>query len=141
MNARLLTILPKAFLCCMLLFGCQKAVEDAKEDLVINLITSNLWRVTTFTENGTNITAEFAPYDFKFNKDESVFGQRAGQPDAVGTWKGDAATMTITSSFPNGPAPLDKLTGVWNITKTTLSSVKATRTGGGYTYNLELQKK
>jgi hypothetical protein len=123
------------------LTGCDKAVQDAKEDFIYNLITNNLWVVTNFSEGGTNITDSFAPYQFKFNKDESVFGQRTGFTDATGTWKGDAGTMTITSSFPSGPAPLDKLTGVWNITRTTLSSVKATRTAGGVVFNLDLQKK
>ena len=126
----------------MLLFGCQKAVEEAKEDLVMNLITSNLWIVNGFTENGSNISSSFTGYDFKFNEDESVFGRKSGLPDAVGTWRGDAATMTITSNFPSGPTPLEKFNGVWQITKTTLSSVKATRTGtSGISYTLELIKK
>lgn len=140
MHRLLLTFLGFALLSTTLT-GCKKTVEDAKEDFVISLITNNLWTVSQFTEGGSNLTTDFAPYDFKFNRDETVLGRRTGQPDAQGTWRGDAASMTITSSFPNGPAPLNKLTGVWNITKTTLSSVKATRTAGGVVYNLDLVKK
>ena len=128
---------------CSLIFssGCKEEIQKAKEDLVVDLIVNNLWVVTNFTEGSTNITASFAPYDFKFNRDESVLGRKTGAPDAVGTWKGSAAAMTITSNFPSGPAPLDKLNGVWNITKTTLSTVKSTRTENGVTYFLDLQKK
>ncbi|HSC52464.1 MAG TPA: hypothetical protein VLC98_02515 [Phnomibacter sp.] len=121
--------------------GCKEEIQKAKEDLVVDLIVNNIWVVTNFTEGSSNITANFSSYDFKFNRDESVYGRKAGSPDAVGTWKGDAAAMTITSSFPLGTEPLTKLTGVWNITKTTMSSVKSTRTEGGVTYFLELQKK
>jgi hypothetical protein len=130
-------------LACCLLFssGCKEEIQQAKEDLVVDLIVNNLWVVTNFTEGTTNITSSFAPYDFKFNRDETVFGRKTGAPDAVGTWKGSAAAMTITSNFPSGPTPLDKLNGVWNITKTTLSSVKSTRTENGVTYFLDLQKK
>ncbi len=121
--------------------GCKKTIENVKEDFVINLITNNIWLVTNFTEGSDNLTSSFVPYEFKFNKDETVHGIKTGAPDALGTWKGDANSMTITSSFPNGPVPLNKLTGVWHITKTTLSSVKATRTEGGMVYYLDLVKK
>lgn len=121
--------------------GCKKAIQNAQEDFVVNLITNNLWVVTLYSENGANQTALFDGYDFKFNKDLTVFGRKTGQADAAGTWKGDATAMTITSGFPNGPAPLTKLTGVWNITKTTLTSVKSSRTENGITYNLDLLKK
>ena len=122
-------------------WGCKKTIENAQEDFVVNLITNNLWVITLYSENGTDQSALFNGYDFKFNRNLTVYGRITGQPDAAGTWKGDVAAMTITSSFPNGPAPLTKLTGVWNITRTTLSSVKSTRTENGVVYNLDLQKK
>lgn len=138
-NARKIVSVLVLILLCQ--YSCKKAIQTAQEDFVVNLITSNLWTVTLYSENGTNQTALFAGYDFKFNKDLTVWGQLAGQPDAAGTWRGDASAMTITSAFPNGPAPLQKLTGIWNITRTTLSSVKSTRTENGVTYLLDLQKK
>lgn len=130
-------------LACSLFFlaGCKEEIQQAKEDLVVDLIVNNLWVVTNFTEGSNNITASFAPYDFKFNRDESVLGRKTGSPDAVGSWRGSAEAMTITSNFPSGPTPLEKLNGVWNITKTTLSTVKSTRTVNGVTYFLDLQKK
>jgi hypothetical protein len=139
MTRKLLT--PLLTFSLLFLFGCKEEVQKAKEDLVVDLIVNNLWVVTNFTEGANNITTSFAPYDFKFNRDESVLGRKAGASDAVGTWKGSAENMTITSSFPTGPAPLDKLTGVWNITKTTLTTVKSTRSENGITYFLDLQKK
>jgi hypothetical protein len=121
--------------------ACKKAVQKAQEDFVVNLIVNNTWMVTNFAEGSNNITASFTPYEFKFNKNETVFGKRTGQPDAMGTWKGDANSMTITAGFPSGPEPLNKLTGVWLITRTTLTTVTATRTEAGVVYNLSLASK
>jgi hypothetical protein len=121
--------------------ACKKAVENVKEDLVMDLITNNLWLISNFKEGTTDLTGNFAAYQFKFNRDGSVLGQKSGEPDAVGNWKGNSDDMSITSSFPSGPAPLDKLTGKWMITKTTLSSVKSNRVAGSITYNLDLVKK
>jgi hypothetical protein len=121
--------------------GCKKAVEAAKEDLLMNLITDNLWLVSNFKEGNTDLTNNFSVYEFKFNKDGTVYGKSAGQPDASGTWKGNSEDLSITSAFPNGPSPLDKLTGKWMITKTTMSSVKSNRVQGSTTYYLDLIKK
>lgn len=130
-----------AFVSLALLPACKKAVQKAQEDFVVNLIVNNTWVVTNFAEGSNNITASFTPYEFKFNRDETVFGKRTGQPDAVGTWRGDANSMTITAGFPSGPAPLNKLTGVWTITRTTLTTVTATRSEGSVVYNLSLVSK
>lgn len=121
--------------------SCKKAIQQAQEDFVVNLIVNNTWVVTNFAEGSNNITTAFAPYEFKFNRDETVFGKKTGEPDAIGTWKGNATSMTITAAFPSGPAPLNKLTGVWLITRTTLTSVTANRTEGSVTYYLSLSSK
>jgi hypothetical protein len=121
--------------------GCKKAIQNAQEDALMRLITNNIWLVTSYKEGNEDMTALFAPYEFKFNKDKSVLGKKAGAPDAVGSWVGSAETMSITSAFPNGPEPLTKLTGVWQVTKSTLTTVNSTREANGKIYYLNLKSK
>jgi len=125
-----------------MLMGCpKKIIEDIKQNYVMDLITGNIWVVKAFSEGSADLTTDFAPYEFKFNKDLTVFGQKAGTPDAVGTWLGDATTMTIQAAFPNETTILKKLTGTWKITSNTLSEVKANRFEGATEFKLHLQKK
>ncbi|TAD81093.1 MAG: hypothetical protein EAY75_18215 [Bacteroidetes bacterium] len=121
--------------------GCKKAVEKVAEDFMVNLITNNLWVVDEFLEGSVNHTNDFKPYEFKFNKDGSVFGQRASMPNEVGTWQANSEAQTITSNFPVAPHPCNKLNGVWQIKKTTLSSVNAVRLEGSTEFKLFLVKK
>jgi hypothetical protein len=122
--------------------GCsEKAIEQKKEDLLVQLITTNIWVMSSFFENTTDLSAQFNGYEFKFNTDGTVFGIKAGQANAVGTWVGSTAAMTIVSNFPNETSVLKKLNGTFNITSTTLSSVKATRTEGSNEFKLYLVKK
>ena len=121
--------------------GCKKTVTKAAEDFMINLITNNIWLVSNFSEAGTNLTADFSVYEYKFNKDGSVWGQKTGVVNEVGTWAGNSDAQTITSFFPNSPHPCNKLNGVWQIQKTTLSSVTANRFEGSTEYKLYLVKK
>ena len=125
-------------------FSCSKEQkEQAKEDLVVNLITNNIWVVKNFTEDNNDLTLEFSDYEFKFNKDGTVYGIHlsAPQPNAVGTWLGNATAMTIESYFKNETSVLKKLNGVWKIYDNTLSEVKAKRIEGQTEFKLYLIKK
>ena len=121
--------------------GCKKTVENAAEDFMTNLITNNLWLVDGFSAGTTIYTSDYSSYEFKFNKDGSVYGRKTGANDEVGTWKPDANAQTIISNFPNSPHPCNKLNGLWQIQKTTLSSVQANRFEAGVEYKLSLVKK
>lgn len=125
-----------------LLWGCPaKIIEQKKEDLVIKLITSNIWLMDNFYEGTTNLTTDFAAYEFKFNEDGSVYGMRTGLPNAVGTWTASAATMTIQSNFPTETGILKKLNGTFTITNSSLSDVSAHRFEGTVELKLHLIKK
>lgn len=125
-----------------MLLGCpDKIIEQKKEDLLVNLITSNLWVMNSFSEGSVNLTTDFAPYEFKFNNDGTVFGIRGGFPNATGTWVGNATTMTIQSNFPTETSVLRKLNGTFTITSSSLSDVKANRFEGTTELKLHLIKK
>lgn len=111
-------ILCVAMLAGMLSGSCKKAVDNIKQDLMVQLITNNTWVITNYTEGTENKTADYSPYAFKFNKDWSVNAMNNGVSEATGTWLGSEANQSITSDFPNATAPLDKLNGVWIVTNT-----------------------
>jgi hypothetical protein len=121
--------------------GCKKTVENAGEDFMTNLITNNLWLVDGFSVGTTIYTADFSSFEYKFNKDGSVYGRKTGASDEIGTWRPDANAQTISSNFPNSPHPCNKLNGLWQIQKTTLNSVQANRFDAGVEYKLSLVKK
>lgn len=124
------------------LWGCSsKFIEQKKEDLLINLITSNIWIMNSFYEGTTDLTASFAGYEFKFNNDGTVYGLKTGSPTASGTWAGNVSTMTIQSNFPTETGVFKKLNGTFTITSSTLSEVKANRFEGSTEYKLHLVKK
>ena len=124
------------------IWGCPgKIVEQKKEDLLVNLITSNIWIMNSFYEGTTNLSTDFAPYEFKFNTDRTVYGIKAGSPNAIGTWVGNAAAMTIQSNFPTETGILKKLNGTFTVTSSTLSEVKANRFEGLVEFKLHLVKK
>ena len=119
-----------------------KVVEKAKEDIVVNIITSTKWTVTKYLIGpDSNVTAAFAPYEFQFNKDNTVFGMRTGMANDVGSWAGDATAKTIVSNFPGAADPLKKLNGTWVIFYNTFSVVKARREENGVTLELNLGAK
>ena len=102
------------------LFACEKTKNNIIEDLMIKLITENVWYVSKFNVGGSSITSEFNGYDFHFGKDNAVRAKKAGQADVVGTWVGSQESQSITANFPGASAPVSKLTGVWLITNTDL---------------------
>jgi len=102
------------------LFACKKTKDNIIEDLMIKLITENVWYVTKFNVAGVSNTSEFNGYDFYFGKDNKVTAKKAGQADIVGTWVGSQEGQSIDSKFPGAPLPISKLTGVWLVTNTDL---------------------
>src|SRR5690349_12211054 len=91
--------------------GCKKTIDNIKEDLVIKAMTDGYWVVTSFTNNGTTITTDFAPYKFKYYSNKTVDAINNGTVEKTGTWDGDAATMTTWASFLNASPTLTLING------------------------------
>jgi hypothetical protein len=98
--------------------GCKKTVDNIKEDLMVNLITSNTWIIVRYLDGGSNITSTFSTYEFKFYKSGKVDAVKDGATQASGTWVGSEANQSITSEFPSTSDPFNKLTGIWIVTNT-----------------------
>ncbi len=128
---------------CFLLLGfvsCKKAIENKKEDLVVDAMTDGVWIVEQYFENSVNISNDFLNYDFQFYKDGTVKGTKAGNI-SNGTWTGSASTYTITSNFPGASDPVLKLNGSWKITDSYWDYVEAEMPTASGKNILHLRKK
>lgn len=106
------------------LSSCKKLVEDQKRDALIKAIITGQWRVESYTEGTTAVTAQFEGYQFQFNENGSVAGI-TGSQTTMGTWAGDIQNYSIMSDFPGAVDPIRKLNGTWKITDSEWNSVVA----------------
>lgn len=128
MYRRTRTLLP--FLCLVLMTGsCKKAIQNAQEDLVIKAMTDGQWKVTSFTLNGNNITADFTNYRFKYYSDKTVDAINNGSLEKKGNWDGDATSMTTSANFTSPVYPLNLINGSWKITRNSWTYVEAYQNG------------
>lgn len=120
--------------------GCKKTVEKVQQDLVILAMTDGQWGVTNFTQNGNNITSDFAPYKFKYYSNKTVDAIKNGTVEKTGNWDGDAASMTTWASFSSPPYPLTLINGSWHIDRNSWTYVEATQVAGTETRTMRLDK-
>jgi hypothetical protein len=123
--------------------SCKKTIDAIKEQVVVDAITDGIWTVTRFTEAGTNKTTDYTGWEFQYFNNGTSVAKKTGQPDVPGTWSGNAADWTFTATFTvTPPVPLDKLAGVWTVTRAVATNKGSySRTIGGVVYELELTKK
>lgn len=124
----------------LLVSACSKTVEEKQQDLVIQAMTDGQWGVTSFTLNGTNITADFATYKFKYYENKTVDAIKSGTVEKTGQWDGDVSTMTTWANFSGAVYPLDLINGSWHIDRNSWTYVEASQTNGGNTKTMRLDK-
>lgn len=134
------------FLICLIAVGlsmsaCKKKVEAVQEDLLVKLIVDGQWAVTKYTKGVADVTADFSPYSFQFNKNFTVDALKNSTVETSGTWNGSIVTKTITSNFPNPNPILALLNGTWLVTDSGLDYVESTQTINGENRFLRLVKK
>ncbi len=122
------------------LAGCNKPIEQIQQDLVLKAMTDGQWAVTSFTQNGTNITADFTAYKFKYYSDKTVDAIKNGVVEKTGTWDGNATTMTTSANFLSPPYPLNLINGNWHIDNNSWTFVVATQTLGSDSKTMRLDK-
>jgi hypothetical protein len=124
-----------------LLFSCKRTIEKKQQDIVITAMTSGRWYVSEYLVGTTNVTSEFAGYEFQFYENGTVDGIK-GTSTTSGTWSGNANNYTITSNFSSAAGlPLTRLNGTWKWTDSDFSYVKTYYVNGSETYYLSLRKK
>lgn len=132
-------LLVSALLSCSLL-ACQKQIQEIQEDLVIKAMTSGQWKLTTFVQNGSDRTADFIGFRFRYNRNYTLEAIRNGIIEQRGTWNGSASTRTISANFPNATDPIDGVNGNWNITRSGATYVEATQSQNGIQKTIRLDK-
>lgn len=123
-----------------LLTGCKKLIEEIQQDAVVKAMTDGQWKVTSFIQNGNNITADFSTYKFQYYSNKTVDAINNGSVEKTGTWDGDASTMTTSANFVGVSAPLSLINGSWHIDDNGWTYVKATQTVGAETKTMRLDK-
>jgi hypothetical protein len=120
--------------------SCKKAIEQAKEDLVIKAMTDGQWTITSFLLNGSNITPDFSTYRFKYYSNKTVDAINNGTVEKTGTWDGNASTMTTSANFISPAYPLNLINGNWQIIRNSWTYVEASQTVGSDTKFMRLDK-
>ena len=120
--------------------SCKKQIDQKKEDIIMSAITDGIWIVEFYSEGSTDISSNFADYDFQFFKDGKVTGTKIGVT-TNGTWVGNATNYTITSTFTTSSDTLLKMNGVWKLTDSYLDYVEAEKTTATGINYLHLRKK
>ncbi|MBV4357026.1 hypothetical protein [Pinibacter aurantiacus] len=135
MNHKLLILLLTPLL---ISISCKKAIDRKKEQIVIAAVTNGRWVVTQFSNNGTDITTNFAGYEFQFYESGSVDAYWLMNKN-TGTWSGDINALTITAHFQPANDTLQQLNEIWKITDSDWDYVRASGANG--TKMLYLKKK
>jgi len=120
--------------------SCKKTVEKIGEDLVIKAMTDGQWKITKFTQNGTDITTNFSGYKFQYYSNKTVDAILNGVTERTGVWDGNATAMTTWANFAGAPNPISLINGTWNITDSGWTYVEAKQTNGTEVKTLRLDK-
>ena len=120
--------------------GCKKSIQQIQQDLVIQAMTDGYWKITNFTRNGTDITADYSAYKFKYYSNKTVDAIKNGTVEITGNWDGSATAMTTYANFSSPPYPIDLINGTWHINNNSWTFVLATQTVGSETRVMRLDK-
>lgn len=119
-------------------FGCNK--EKKAENLVVQAMVNGQWKVTNFNKGGTDMTSDFASYQFQFKNNFTVDALNSGSVEKTGSWNADATSQSITSNFQNAVNPVALLNGTWIITNNSWTWVEAKQSVNGELMSLRLDK-
>lgn len=138
---RMKQIVLSLFTFLLLSTSCKKAIEQIQEDLVIKAMTDGQWAITSFIQNGNNITGDFSGYTFKYKDNpKKVDAIRNAVTEMTGDWGGNSADLTTWANFSGAPSPLSLINGTWKITRNSWTYVEATQNVGSETKFMRLDK-
>lgn len=119
---RLMLIVPVLFAICV--FSCKKYIQQQEQNAANAAITNGLWYVSAYKQNGSDSTAAFSGYLFKFDANSTVTATK-GNAAVTGQWSDNIVARTVTANFPGAGAPLVYLNETWTITDSYTDSVAA----------------
>lgn len=125
---------------CFLTNSCvKKIVEEATNDLFVSIMTTGKWKVTSYMEETTDLTASFMGWETQFFSNNTSISIK-GTSTVNGTWSGGLATNKMTVNTVSPIAPLEKLIGTWDIVNGTFTTAKFSQYRNGVNLKLELTK-
>ena len=122
-----------------LLPGCKKTIDKQKENIIMQAMTSGEWKITSFITGGTNQTAEFSGFSFRYYENRTVDAIRAGEVK-TGTWQENVDKMDISANFPQASQPLPMVNGNWHIEQSSWTFVLASQTTPAGYCEMRLEK-
>jgi hypothetical protein len=120
--------------------SCEKAEQFLQKAVLKEIITTDRWVVETFTASGTDVTTDYASYEFEFNTNGTVSAIKATET-IVGEWKEDLNALSIHTNFKNPTPSLERFNNVWYINKSSATYVEAKAITATAVFNLKLVKK
>jgi hypothetical protein len=129
-----------AFGLLFLFTGCKKTIEKIVGDAILQAMTDGQWAITSFTQNGTDITSSFSGYKFKYYSNKTVDAIKNGSIEMTGNWDGDSNTMTTYANFTGATAPLSLVNGTWHISNNSWTYIAVTQTNGTEIKTMRLDK-
>jgi len=102
--------------------SCSKSLDNNTSDIA----ASGTWRVTLFTNSGTDETADFTGYTFTFSSNGTVAALKSGITQN-GTWSVDNSSGKFIINLgpkDNSNKPLGELTDDWKIISSSNSEIK-----------------
>ncbi|MBS1574467.1 MAG: hypothetical protein JST09_04110 [Bacteroidetes bacterium] len=120
--------------------SCKKAIENQLDDLIIKSMCDGQWIVTSFKNNGTDITSDFSGYKFQYHTNKKVDAIKNGTIEITGDWDGNALQKTTWADFPGNSLPVTLLNGNWKISNNTWTYVVASQTNGSQTKSFRIEK-
>lgn len=120
--------------------SCKKAIENQLDDLIIKSMCDGQWIVTSFKNNGTDITSDFSGYKFQYHTNKKVDAIKNGTIEITGDWDGNALQKTTWADFPGNSLPVTLFNGNWKISNNTWTYVVASQTNGSQTKSFRIEK-
>ena len=122
--------------------SCKKAIEAKEKSLILQAMTDGRWYVELYKDTTSDVTAEFAGYEFQFYEDNNVEAIINGAVKTNGSWSADVSTYSITANFPaNAGDTLRRLNYTWKLTDSYTDYVEAKTTTASGDNILHLRKK
>jgi hypothetical protein len=120
--------------------SCEKAEQFLQKAVLSQIITNDRWVVEIFEVSGTDVTGEYTPYEFEFNKNGTVTAFKSTET-IQGDWKEDLNAMSIETHFANPSQTLQRFNTTWYIGKSAPTYVEARAVTVNGNFNLKLIKK
>lgn len=97
-----------------------------------NAVVNGTWRVTLFSEDGTNQTSNFSNYNFTFNSNGTLSTVN-GSTTMNGTWTTgiDDSTPKMFINFNVVNGPFEEISEDWRILSNTSSKIELKHVSGG----------